>query len=295
MPCRRRRPPSSRAAVQSSPSCRPPRPNRFIRRERPGQRFGDPGRHGGVVRTAHTRHALSATGDQGLAAVRAEPYVVEAEFQLCLSKIDQTHSDRDLIECREFGKEFAVDLQREQFEVAAQLGEYIRGPLLEEHLPAAPLPPQVVGVINVANEVGLLEPDRVPEFEIACWSVAHAHIRPSVRTANTTGSGTSRTAVTSVAMCAAPTAKTIHGAVPAVVRVSGASAGSPALRRHSTAAQTRVPAVPASSPGSRQTRPARASCVPSSPLHSRSERAATASTSQLTVCSATTQKVTRAP
>src|SRR5262245_14936123 len=56
--------------------------------QRRGQRFRDPGGHGAAARPAHARDPLPAAGDERLAAL-VETDVVEAEFELCLRKLDQ--------------------------------------------------------------------------------------------------------------------------------------------------------------------------------------------------------------
>jgi hypothetical protein len=128
------------------------------------------------VRTAraHGGATRAPAGDQGLVTVLHEPYVVEPELQLRLRDVDEVHPDGDLVERGDLGEELAVHLQGEQLQVVPELSQDLRGALLEEHLPAPALPAQVVRVIDVADDVGVLEPDRVPVLEVAAVRADHA-------------------------------------------------------------------------------------------------------------------------
>src|SRR5690349_11338897 len=174
--------------------------------ERPDQRLGDPGGCRLGVGPSHAGHPLPAAGDERLAPVLVQPHVVEAELDLCLSQLGEPHPDGQLVEGGDLREELAVDLEGEEFEIVSYVGEDVGGPLLQEHLPAPALPSQVVDVVDVADEIGLFEADRVDVLEV----LAHDSDRPSVSTATTMGSGTSRTAVTSVAMRSPAEAKTTH-------------------------------------------------------------------------------------
>src|SRR5207248_7577655 len=62
----------------------------------------------------------------------------------------------DLVERGDLAEELTLALQREELEVAPEVVEHVGRVLAQEHLPAPTLPAQVVHVVDVPDQVGLL-------------------------------------------------------------------------------------------------------------------------------------------
>src|SRR5690606_30543740 len=136
-----------------------------VRLKRADQGLGDPrGRCLGVG-AAHAGHPLPAAGDEALGPVGIQADVVEAELQLRLGQLDQAHPNGQLVEGGDLGEELAVDLEGEQLEVVLEVGEHVRRPLLEEHLPATALPALVVAVVDAPHDVRRRDTHRVEVLE----------------------------------------------------------------------------------------------------------------------------------
>src|SRR5207248_10694776 len=129
------------------------------------------------------------------------------------------------VERGEFREELAVDLEREQLQVVANVREHLGCLLQQEHLPATALPAQVVDVVDVAHQVGLLETDPMPDLVIRF----HYHVSLSVSMVNTTGSAMSRKAVWKLAMRMEPARNSTHRSGPGSSAVSASPPAGPGL------------------------------------------------------------------
>src|SRR5258705_10123076 len=113
--------------------------------------------------------------------------------------------------------------------------------LAQKHLATAALPAHVVGIVNIADEVGFLEPDYVPVFICAhdCGC--------SARIATTAWAEGSPSAITQVVIPMSPALRTTQPSRSHAARESGVPGPAPAFFRHSSALHTRIAASLASS------------------------------------------------
>ena len=162
----------------------------------------------------------------------------------------------------------------------AQVFQDFRGMLAQEHLAAATLPAQVVDVVDVADEVGLLEPDLVTVLVGLQWTL-------STSTARAAGPWTARARGRERCRCAA---RRSAGGASRRLRSAGSRTSPGRAARHggrrpwcrlSAAAQTRVAAASRDSPRSRAISSARRKrSPPRRPCQTSADRSATVSRSQ---------------
>ena len=93
------------------------------------------------------------------AVVAAE--VLEEQRDPVLHEGAEAHAHDHLVERGELGEVLAGAARRDEGQAPAQLAEDLGRVVAQEHLAAAALPADVVHVVDVADQVGLLEADHV--------------------------------------------------------------------------------------------------------------------------------------
>src|SRR5262245_46445622 len=83
----------------------------------------------------------------------------EHKIHAALRQVRQAHTDDDLIEREELSHVVARTPRGHETEIAAELVEDFGDELTQKELATAALPPKVIDVVNVSNEVRLLERD----------------------------------------------------------------------------------------------------------------------------------------
>src|SRR5215471_11263536 len=239
------------------------------------QRLGPCLRLHHAVALAHARDPLRAACRQRIALP-----VLEIERQPRLRHLPQGHPDRNLIE----GDQLVIVIARavgcDERQSALKLHQHGGRVVAQKHLPAAPLPADMIHVIDIPDEVRFFEPDGVSKLVgLHC---------PATKTANATGSTKPATGATSVAIGAAPAFSTTQpdaadSSSCDVASMIPISCRRPAFFTASIEHQTRVAAASSGSPASRAT--SSASANPPAPSRSRQtsgDRAVTGSQSQPT-------------
>src|SRR5215471_21327835 len=211
-----------------------------------------------AVALAHARDPLRTACRQRIALP-----VLEIERQPRLRHLPQGHPDRNLIEGIQLVIVIARAVGCDERQSALKLHQHGGRVVAQKHLPAAPLPADMIHVIDIPDEVRFFEPDGVSKLVgLHC---------PATKTANATGSTKPATGATSVAIGAAPAFSTTQPDAAdsgscGVASMIPISCRRPAFFTASIAHQTRVAAASSGSPPSRAT--SSASANPPAPSRS---------------------------
>src|SRR6185503_4534650 len=203
--------------------------------------FGDGNRHRAMPVPLHARDAVATDRDELLAAGR-DPHVVEPQVEPVVERLDERHLDDDLVERDQLGQELALARHGDQRELAVELSQHAGRVVAQEVLAARALPREVVGEVDVADDVGVLERHDVTVVVGARHDAAST---PTSRDAGAVATATaiqpcSTTSHTTVVISMVPARN--DAARPDADTMRSGGAGWPSLAVHSSAVHTRVAA-----------------------------------------------------
>lgn len=114
---------------------------------------------------AHRGKNLTPARGVDAGTIRRAPEIIERQPDAIVGQVVKAHAKQHAVERRELGMVVTAAVQGHQGEIPAQRLEDGGAMSMEKHLPAAALPFEVPGEVDVADQVGFRETDRVKHFE----------------------------------------------------------------------------------------------------------------------------------